>query len=509
MRSAGPRAAFGLIGALVLAITVLAPSAGAQDRPGVTTQIVGGSEAAPGAFPWAAALVERGASRYGGFRCTASVLSRSWALTAAHCVEDQDGRYPDGTYGPYVAPSAFDVVTGTSSLLDGGGQRLAVAKIHVHPDHRAGGFEADVALLRLSRPTSAPAIAVVAAAEAALDDPGRTTTVMGWGVTIQGSSQPSPDLRSVDLPIQSASTCSNAYPPGPADALGNVDYRDRTMFCAGPLSGGKDSCQGDSGGPAVAKAGDGSWRQIGTVSFGLGCALPGFPGVYSRLAATSSWIGSTRRFGPFDPDGSGYVARQYVDFAGRFPTASERATWVQRLRTNPPADLIAALQGAPAWDANAGMNVRLYRAAFLRNPDTGGLDYWVRRRWAGSGPVAIANHFASSSEFRSRYGDLSNDAFVTRIYQNVFGRDPDPGGRAYWKRKLDGGAGRGQVLFELSNSSEYRADTATLVRIVTTRFGLLRVVPTSGEVTASQASSQRALIDSLRTSLRYASRFTG
>jgi len=155
------------------------------------------------------------------------------------------------------------------------------------------------------------------------------------------------------------------------------------------------------------------------------------------------------------------------------------------------------------------MNARLYRAAFLRNPDTSGFDYWVRRRWAGTGPVTIANNFTSSSEFKAKYGSLSTNDFVTRIYQNVFDRDPDPSGRAYWVKKLDGGAGRGQMLYELSNSSEYRNDTATLVRIITTRFGLLRTVPTAGEITASQTLSQRTLIDTLRTSLRYASRFTG
>ncbi len=65
------------------------------------------------------------------------------------------------------------------------------------------------------------------------------------------------------------------------------------------------------------------------------------------------------------------------------------------------------------------------------------------------------------------------------------------------------------MLYELSNSSEYRNDTATLVRIVTTWFGLLRSVPSAGEITSSQTLSQRSLIDTLRTSLRYASRFSG
>ncbi len=57
------------------------------------------------------------------------------------------------------------------------------------------------------------------------------------------------------------------------------------MVCAGvPTTGGKDTCQGDSGGPLVVPAGDGTFRLIGDTSFGEGCGLPGFPGVYGRVA---------------------------------------------------------------------------------------------------------------------------------------------------------------------------------------------------------------------------------
>ncbi len=500
-----------LLACVALAVGVAMPaSARATEQPPPQPQIVGGSIAPPGAYGWTAALIRRGESRTSGFACGAVVLSRSWVLTAGHCVLDYDDRYPDATYGNYVGPSYYDVLTGTQSLAGSGGQRLQVVAVYPHPSYHPATNDDDVALLRVARPTSATEIAVIGSSppELALDDAGATATVSGWGTTSSGGSV-STSLRAVDVPIQSNATCTNAYPPGFTDGAEVLEYHASNMICAGPMSGGKDSCQGDSGGPLAVQAGDTSWHLVGTVSFGLGCAEANYPGIYHRLTATSSWIGSVRRFGPFNPDASGFVARQFVDFAGRFPTASERSSWNNRLKNSPPADLITSLQGAPAWDGNAGMNARLYRAAFLRNPDTSGFDYWVRKRWAGTGPVAIANTFTASSEFTAKYGSLSTNDFVTQIYQNVFDRNPDPGGRSYWVKKLNGGAGRGQMLYELSNSSEYRTDTATLVRIITTRFGLLRAVPTASEITTSQAVSQRSLIDTLRTSLRYASRFTG
>lgn len=49
--------------------------------------------------------------------------------------------------------------------------------------------------------------------------------------------------------------------------------------------------QGDSGGPMVSKQGP-VWVQSGVVSFGFGCARPGWPGVYSRVSRYQSWINS-------------------------------------------------------------------------------------------------------------------------------------------------------------------------------------------------------------------------
>jgi len=53
------------------------------------------------------------------------------------------------------------------------------------------------------------------------------------------------------------------------------------MVCAGMPEGGKDSCSGDSGGALVIKK---SGKQVGIVSWGIGCAEKDHPGVYTNVA---------------------------------------------------------------------------------------------------------------------------------------------------------------------------------------------------------------------------------
>ena len=62
------------------------------------------------------------------------------------------------------------------------------------------------------------------------------------------------------------------------------------MICAGFPQGGKDSCSGDSGGPLVVIDNDDHATLVGVVSWGIGCALPDFPGVYGKVSSFMDWI---------------------------------------------------------------------------------------------------------------------------------------------------------------------------------------------------------------------------
>lgn len=347
-------------------------------------------------------------------------------------------------------------------------------------------------------------------AEAALDDPGTVQTAIGWGLTSEDGTSIPADQRYVEVRVDTDSACSRAYPPGRVDAGGNpLEYHRATMLCAGPLSGGQDACAGDSGGPLAIQASDRSWRQTGVVSFGDGCARPDNPGVYSRLTVASSWIEDTRRFGPFDADAGYYIVQQYRDFENRLPTSQELIYWAEALKSAPPSEIVVNLQARAAFQGNHPVIARLYRAAFLRVPDRGGFTYWTNQRWAGRSPVSIANDFIAAPEFKNRYGTLSNHDFVTLMYRNMFQREPDAAARKSWEDKLAYGLSRGQMLYELSNSCEYRRNTDTDVRIITTWFAMLAQVPSAGELATSRSLSQRQLADLLRLSFRYAWRFNG
>ncbi len=111
----------------------------------------------------------------------------------------------------------------------------------------------------------------------------------------------------------------------------------------------------------------------------------------------------------------------------------------------------------PARVAERHPVIRLYFAFFKRSPDVSGANYWINKRKNGSNLNTIASNFAGSSEFKNKYGSLSNQDFVKQIFVNVFDRQPDPSGLAYWTKKLDDKkATRGQVMVGFSESNEYK-----------------------------------------------------
>ena len=85
---------------------------------------------------------------------------------------------------------------------------------------------------------------------------GDSYQVTGWGALSEGGSSPN-ELHVVTIPFMSNTECQSYLQPN--------DLHEAEMFCAGLVSGGKDSCQGDSGGPVARNS-----ELVGLVSWGYG-----------------------------------------------------------------------------------------------------------------------------------------------------------------------------------------------------------------------------------------------
>ncbi|XP_033215825.1 trypsin-7-like [Belonocnema kinseyi] len=225
-------------------------------------RIVGGEPTTIEAVPHQVSL-----QAYGFSYCGGSIVSETWVLTAGHCTVSYPAKW-------------ISVRAGTTHFSSGGTVH-PVAKVVRHENYRTNLYgvpENDVALLQLKTPfelgTSRQPIALFEQDEEAVE--GSLATITGWGAVREGGSI-SNVLQTVDVPIISKTVCNDAY-----ESYGGVPTG---QICAAYPEGGKDACQGDSGGPLTIAG-----KLAGIVSWGNGCARPGYPGAYTEVAAYRTWI---------------------------------------------------------------------------------------------------------------------------------------------------------------------------------------------------------------------------
>ena len=239
---------------------------------GIRPLVVGGVTSPPNRWPFQAGLLVGSITdNFQAQFCAGTIIDAEFILTAAHCAE-------------VLSAAELHVLTGTQSL-GSGGTRHTVKRIKIHPGFNDRTFDFDVALIQLKTKVTGLVPAQMASMITREQEPrmapdGTNSIVVGWGDT--GTFFPKA-LREVSVPIVPYQRCNSdkSYD-------GAITHR---MLCAGLRRGGKDSCQGDSGGPLVVMDGAGRLRkQAGIVSWGNGCALPDFYGVYSRVAVLQPWV---------------------------------------------------------------------------------------------------------------------------------------------------------------------------------------------------------------------------
>jgi hypothetical protein len=111
---------------------------------------------------------------------------------------------------------------------------------------------------------------------------------------------------------------------------------------------------------------------------------------------------------------------------------------------------------------------QLYVGYFGRAADPAGLAYWVDRLNDGMSLVAIANSFAVQPEATSLYAYLAAplvgdpQTFIAAIYNDLFNRNPDAAGLAYWADQLTvHGTPPGQMVLDVISGAQ-GADRTTI-----------------------------------------------
>lgn len=186
--------------------------------------------------------------------------------------------------------------------------------------------------------------------------------------------------------------------------------------------------------------------------------------------------------GPYDTLDS-FEQDLYGTLVGRDADRSE----LLQLRDSLVAEGFAATV-APYVDVNSqGADIdRLYVAYFNRLPDYGGYTFWHGRLTEGWDILRASRHFSVSREYQETYGDAEFGEFLDILYQEVLGRAPDAGGKAFWLDALanDPRVDRATIVAFFTDSIELRGMTAERSEIVALTALFSERMPTQAEIDA-------------------------
>ncbi|XP_061865845.1 acrosin-like [Colius striatus] len=240
-------------------------------------RVVGGTNAAPGTWPWIVSLQRPWGKRTKHF-CGGSLINPQWVLTAAHC------------FDKFRNIAKWRVVIGTTKLSQLGpeAQVRRIKRLLRHEAYWQVTAENDIAVLELDQPIQCNEHVQLAC----LPQPDdvklselKNCQVAGWGSTVARSTEPemSDVLQEAKVHLIDTKLCnSSQWYTGAVHSYN---------LCAGYPQGGIDTCQGDSGGPLVCRAaGANFFWLVGVTSWGAGCGRAHRPGVYTSTQHFYYWI---------------------------------------------------------------------------------------------------------------------------------------------------------------------------------------------------------------------------
>ncbi|EHB16936.1 Complement factor D [Heterocephalus glaber] len=217
-------------------------------------RILGGQEAEAHARPYMASVQVDGRHLCGGV-----LLSAQWVLSAAHCLEEAEGK--------------VQVLLGAHSLSqpEPSKRLYNVSRAVPHPDSGPDTIDHDLLLLQVS-----PGQRCLPGCARSRGSPARPD------LAARGGRRPD-RLQHVRLKVVDRATC-NLRPHHDGAVT-------KQMMCA--ESNRRDSCKGDSGGPLVC----GGVVEGVVTSGSRVCGNFKKPGIYTRVASYAAWIDSVLRKG--------------------------------------------------------------------------------------------------------------------------------------------------------------------------------------------------------------------